>query len=128
MTDTYKPQKHISLLAKDMLDFLIAENAYIDKPITIDNIAIYFAGTSRRDIEMASEELRAAGIPLCSSVSKPMGLYLARSYTDALPWVIQISNRMQKMAVHRAQAIKTLKALADRDGIQIEMESILRNS
>lgn len=112
-----------SMLAHDILAYLQAEATGRENAKKINVLAFRFH-VSRREIEQCTEELREAGIPLCSSVSFPHGLFIARDYHEMEAWVRQIDNRMAAMAVHRANAVRQLKALAARDGVQIEMEFV----
>jgi len=112
--------RHISLFAKDVLDYLKANAMGKENAIKISALAFHFE-CSRRDIELAVEECRGAGAPIASSVSGNMGLFVARNYEEIKQWFDQISHRMEKMAIHRACAIQTLKAQAQREGIQCEL-------
>ncbi|MFA6152933.1 MAG: hypothetical protein WC716_16545 [Chitinophagaceae bacterium] len=122
MTDEkYTPQKHISLLAKDILDFLKANCIGKENAVKISAIVFRFE-TDRRTVELCSEELREAGIPLCSLVCPPYGWFLARNYTEMENWCRQIDHRFKKMSIHRSMAIQRLKAEAAREGIQLNLE------
>lgn len=106
--------QHVSLLARDVLEF-VQWKCTKEKPVKIERLAELMRAT-RREIELAGEELRRAGVALCSSCGTQSGWYVARNYQEALPWVKQIDNRMRRMAINRANAIKALKWLAERDG------------
>ena len=119
--EMYQPNHHISLLAHDVLEFLKGRCVGRENAHKINYISAHFL-KDRREIEQITEELRGAGIPLCSALSKPFGLFLARDYEEMLGWVKQIESRMRKMAIHRAMAVQSLKAQAEREGIQMSLE------
>lgn len=121
MTDRYSPKKHISLLAKDVLDYLKAEALGKENAKKISAVAFRFE-KGRREIEHVSEELRSAGIPLCSLVCPPYGLFLARDFAEMKSWCTQIDHRFQAMATNRAMAMRTLKEESQRLGIQLSLD------
>ena len=118
--NAYEPNREVSKLAEAVLFFLKSRAVGKENAVKISAFEFYLE-SSRRYIEKATEELRGAGIPLCSNLTNPKGLFLARDYGEALAWVRQIERRMKNMAIHKAQALKGLKALADRDGIQLDI-------
>jgi hypothetical protein len=52
------------------------------------------AGMTRRAVELATEEIRDAGVPLCSSTREPMGLYIARTVEEYAPYYAQLQQGM----------------------------------
>jgi hypothetical protein len=113
--------RHISLFAKDILDYLKSKAIGKENAIKINVIAFHFE-KSRREIEQAIEELRSVGAPIASSVSSPYGVFLARSYTEMEAWVRQIDHRFKRMAINKNMAIQALKAQAMKEGIQTSLE------
>lgn len=119
----YIPTGHISLLAHDVLEYLKVHCIGKENAAKIDVLAWQF-DVQRREIEQATEELRGAGLPLCSLVCPPYGLFLAQDFAEMEGWVRQITHRMEKMAVHRALAVRQLKAQAERQGVQMTIELV----
>ena len=119
----YDPTGHISLLAHDVLEYLKASCVGKENAAKIKALAWQF-DVQRREIEQATEELRGAGLPLCSLVCPPYGLFLARDFAEMEGWVRQITHRMEKMAIHRALAVRQLRAQAEREGLQLSMELV----
>ena len=122
--DLYEPKKHVSLLAHDLLDYLRVVGPGKEKAITIEELLFRARNTHpmtpRRKMEQAIEELRAAGVPVCSSCGKPAGLFLARNFKEAEAWVRQIQHRQRSMAANMHRAIESVKALAQREGVQLD--------
>ncbi len=112
----YKPSKKVSLLAHDILSLLLVRT--IENPIVMNELKMFFHPIIKRELELAIEELRAAGVPVCSSCRKPYGYYLPRNYAEALPWVQQIQHRHKVMAANMHRAIASVKALAMAEGVQ----------
>lgn len=126
--DIYKPKKHIGLFAHDLLEYLKKNAIGKENSIKIKDLVegYWYCGTTRRNIELATEELRGAGIPLCSSCAEPYGIFLARNFAEAESWVRQIDHRFRAMAANRARALETLRALAAKEGIQLSLEFFQR--
>lgn len=78
---------------------------------------------NRRRVEMATEVIRALGYPLCSSCNGRKGLFMARTFSEAKPWLEQINSRIKTMIIHRNIAVKALKAMAHHEGIQLNLFS-----
>jgi len=110
-----------SIRAKDLLDYLREHCQGRPNAQPIREIAAALC-MDRRECEMATEALRKAGIALCSSCVKPMGLFIALTYAEMEPWVRQIDHRFRTMAINRAKAVEQLKAIAQNEGIQMSFE------
>lgn len=110
-------------LAENVRDYLYKYCLGKAQACPINIVAAWF-GTSRRTLEKATEEIRDAGIPLCSStIEDPVGLYIAENIQDFMPYYNQISHRIAKMSHRRALAKNTLEKMALTEGTQLELFS-----
>jgi len=118
---SFIPNRHVSILAHDLLELLRADCVGREHARTIQRFVMILR-QPRRKVELASEELRAAGIPLCSALDAPHGWYLARDFEEAKAWVHQIDVRFRSMAANRARAVASVKALAEGAGEQLGLD------
>jgi len=89
--------------------------------ITIDDLAVRI-GCKRRDIEHAIEDLRNQGYPICSECSKKdKGIYLAKTESEAEPWMRQMYSRINKM-FDKCSLMKKYWESKKSESIQLKLE------
>ena len=108
--------------AQVILDWLKQQAIGRDNAVTIDRLCVLFQITERRMLEKITEEIREASHPLCSATTAPMGLYLARTTAEFLPYYRQIDNRIAKMSRRRKRMYDMLVRMSEEEGSPLEME------
>lgn len=108
-------------LSEKLYALLCAEAAGIARAMKIDHVARRL-DTTRRDIEQATEEIRDQGLPLCSSTSRPYGLYIAQNPAEFRPYRIQLEHRIAKMSRRKKRIEQHLLRMAPQECVPMELE------